>query len=114
MHKWLCSLEPAEARTQFQCPSISAFNWAGIFYVEHMSARHGMCGNEPRACELESAFNGASLYPLELLREKRATYDGGPYGQLCEHVSFNRGLGGMVFDPAWQVCSPSPSPSPSP
>ena len=103
-HQWLCHMEPDEARTQFACPSISAFNWMGIFYVEQQMTSHGRCGTEALNCEVTSAFNGASLYPLKLLREKReARYSGGPYGQTCEHIAWNEALGGMLVDSRWQL-----------
>ena len=103
-HQWLCHMEPEESRTQFACPSISAFNWMGLFYVEQQLNGRGVCGREGMACEVSSAFNGAALYPLKLLRERRyARYSGGRYGQTCEHVAFNEALGGMIVDSRWQL-----------
>ena len=103
-HQWLCHMEPEESRTQFACPSISAFNWMGLFYVEQQMNGHGVCGREGLTCEVSSAFNGAALYPLKLLRERRyARYSGGRYGQTCEHVAFNEALGGIIVDSRWQL-----------
>merc|ERR1712113_520663 len=46
---------------------------------------------------VESAFNGAVLYPLELVRSSGAKYDAGTDGQRCEHIGFNLSLKNEMF-----------------
>jgi len=41
---------------------------------------------------VESAFNGAVLYPLDLVRDSQASYDAGEDGQRCEHIGFHLAL----------------------
>jgi hypothetical protein len=49
-----------------------------------------------------SAYNGAILYPLHLVRKNNPKYDAGPYGHTCEHVLFNRGVDKQIFiNPKW-------------
>jgi len=53
---------------------------------------------------LDSAYNGAMLYPIELVRSSGATYDKGFDGQRCEHIGFNLGLKESVYvNPKWDM-----------
>ncbi|MFN9953423.1 MAG: hypothetical protein ACK55I_10005, partial [bacterium] len=66
-----------------------------------------MLRNEPY--EVDSAFNGATMYPLKLIRDSRARYDAGDDGQRCEHIGFNLSLQKPFFiNPQW-VMHMSPS-----
>jgi hypothetical protein len=53
---------------------------------------------EPYA--VASNFNGATLYPLSLVKEKGAKYDIGDDGQRCEHIGYNLAMP-FVTNPKW-------------
>jgi len=46
---------------------------------------------------VESAFNGAVLYPLNRVRSTQAKYDQGDDDQRCEHIGFNKSLKTTMF-----------------
>jgi len=51
---------------------------------------------------VDSAFNGCTLYPIQLIRESKAQYDAGDDGQRCEHIGFNLSLKKpMYINPKW-------------
>jgi len=53
---------------------------------------------------VDSAFNGAILYPIKLIRESEATYDAGKDGQRCEHIGFNLSMRQpMYINPKWNM-----------
>ena len=56
--------------------------------------------------EVVSAFNGLTVYPLDLIRQRgsKARYDAGDDGQRCEHVGFHLSLGRNMFvNPKWSM-----------
>jgi hypothetical protein len=53
---------------------------------------------EPYA--VASNFNGATMYPLALVKEKGAKYDVGDDGQRCEHIGYNLAMP-FVTNPKW-------------
>jgi hypothetical protein len=64
-------------------------------------SRHG---NQPY--EVTSAFNGLTVYPLDLIRDRgaQARYDAGVDGQRCEHVSFHLSLAKTMYvNPKWTM-----------
>ena len=53
---------------------------------------------------VESAYNGATLYPLKLIRETNPKYDAGEDGQRCEHVGFHKSMKRPMFvNPKWDI-----------
>ena len=59
-----------------------------------------------RPYEVQSAFNGITMYPLGLIRERGAAakYDAGKDGQRCEHIGFNLSLRDtMMVNPKWTM-----------
>jgi hypothetical protein len=56
--------------------------------------------------EVQSAFNGLTMYPLGLIRERgnAAKYDAGKDGQRCEHIGFHLSLRDtMMVNPKWTM-----------
>merc|ERR1719198_402474 len=56
--------------------------------------------------EVASAFNGLTIYPMNVLRERgdKAKYDAGPDGQRCEHVGFHLSLSETMYvNPKWKM-----------
>eukprot|EP00591_Stephanopyxis_turris_P010757 CAMPEP_0195519850 /NCGR_PEP_ID=MMETSP0794_2-20130614/15626_1 /TAXON_ID=515487 /ORGANISM="Stephanopyxis turris, Strain CCMP 815" /LENGTH=441 /DNA_ID=CAMNT_0040649081 /DNA_START=501 /DNA_END=1826 /DNA_ORIENTATION=+ len=47
--------------------------------------------------KVASAFNGATIYPLKLVRESGAKYDAGVDGQRCEHIGFNLSMNKSMY-----------------
>jgi hypothetical protein len=70
---------------------------------------HGKDRFHDEPYQVASAFNGAALYPMQLIKDTRATYDAGEDGQRCEHIAFNVGMGRpMYINPKWNfVLSPT-------
>eukprot|EP00986_Skeletonema_menzelii_P011020 scaffold5539_cov81-Skeletonema_menzelii.AAC.12 len=59
-----------------------------------------------RPYEVKSAFNGITMYPLGLIRERGtgAKYDAGKDGQQCEHIGFHLSLRDtMLVNPKWKM-----------
>jgi hypothetical protein len=59
-----------------------------------------------RPYEVMSAFNGLTMYPLGLIRERgeMARYDAGDDGQRCEHIGFNLSLRKTMYvNPKWKM-----------
>jgi len=93
LHKQFCELLPSGDRWRNQCDAVSAMHLMMIL-------SHDRFYNEPYP--VASAFNGATMYPLQLVKETHATYDSGDDGQRCEHIGFNLALGKpMYVNPKW-------------
>jgi len=59
-----------------------------------------------RPYEVVSAFNGLTMYPMDLIRERgdQARYDAGDDGQRCEHVGFHLSLNTTMYvNPKWSM-----------
>jgi hypothetical protein len=96
LHKSFCGLLPAGDRWRNQCDALSPIMLA-------IMLRHDwLLGSKPY--EVKSAFNGAVLYPLKLVRSENPIYNWGEDGQQCEHISFNFGLHrNMYVNPKWDM-----------
>lgn len=82
-HRRFCGITPPGERWRNECDALSPTHLIAILW------------NDRRLLEgdfypVQSAFNGAVLYPIELLRQSGALYDKGDNGQRCEHVGFHR------------------------
>ena len=100
MHRSFCDLMPAGDRWRNMCEACSPMQ---LFLIQSASepTRHGW-----RPYEAVSAFNGLTLYPMDLIRERgeRARYDAGEDGQRCEHVGFHLSLDrSMYVNPKWSM-----------
>jgi hypothetical protein len=95
LHKRFCGFMPPGDRWRFVCEAASPMKFLQIIQLDRANQYpYGV----------ESAFNGAALYPLQLIRESKPKYDSGEDGQRCEHVSFNRGLKKPMFvNPKWDM-----------
>jgi hypothetical protein len=86
IHQRWCSIMPPGQRWSNACDAISPFLGAEILRMDRGTSDSG------DFYRVESAFNGVVVYPLDLVRESRATYDAGEDGQRCEHIGFNLAL----------------------
>jgi len=90
-----CEISEPGDRWRNQCESVSPLHLIMILSLDRS-------GSE--AYRVESAFNGAALYPLKLVRERNATYDAGDDGQRCEHIGFNLSMKDAFFiNPKWRM-----------
>jgi hypothetical protein len=92
VHQWFCELLPAGDRWRNQCDAASSVQL--IF----MLMNDWLLTEEPYA--VASNFNGATIYPLSLVKEKGAKYDIGDDGQRCEHIGYNLAMP-FVTNPKW-------------
>lgn len=93
-HRMFCGLLPPGDRWRNQCDAISPMHLFMVLNHEWLGG-----GN---AYPVESAFNGATLYPMELIRSTHAKYDAGDDLQRCEHIGFNLSLKRhMYVNPKW-------------
>lgn len=100
LHERFCDLRPKGDRWRNICDAVSPMQTMLILGLD-------MLRNEPY--EVDSAFNGATMYPLQLIRDSNARYDAGDDGQRCEHIGFNLSLQKPFFiNPQW-VMHMSPS-----
>lgn len=100
MHRSFCELMPAGDRWRNMCEACSPMQLFMIQSANDPTNHHG------GAYEVASAFNGLTMYPMGLVRERGAAarYDAGDDGQRCEHVGFNRSLGRpMYVNPKWSM-----------
>lgn len=94
LHDRFCALMPAGDRWRNQCDAVSPMQLTLVLGQDWLQT------DEPY--QVKSAFNGATLYPLQLIKETHAKYDSGDDGQRCEHIGFNQGLGKpMYVNPKW-------------
>lgn len=92
-HRGWCEMASPGDRWRFECPNTSPFS---LMLTVDATAT----GTEPY--KMRSAFNGAILYPLELIRKTKAYYHTGKDGQSCEHVGFHESLKTPVYvNPKW-------------
>ncbi|CAB9502252.1 expressed unknown protein [Seminavis robusta] len=83
LHESYCALMPAGDRWRNVCDAMDPLIQTEMRRLDRAPASNG------DFYRVESAFNGAALYPLDLIRVSGATYDSGEDGQRCEHVGFN-------------------------
>ncbi|KAL7496295.1 hypothetical protein ACHAWT_007407 [Skeletonema menzelii] len=100
LHQSFCHLMPAGDRWRNMCEAASPMQLFMILQSSDSTVNHG------KVYEVESAFNGITLYPLSLIRGrgKAAQYDSGDDNQRCEHVGFHNSLKKPMFvDPKWSM-----------
>jgi hypothetical protein len=100
MHKLFCQLLPVGDRWRNLCDASSPMQ---LFMIQSANdvSNHG---NRPYV--VTSAFNGLTMYPLDLIRNRgvQAHYDAGVDGQQCEHVSFHLSLAKTMYvNPKWTM-----------
>mmetsp|Transcript_19558 Transcript_19558/g.41873 ORF Transcript_19558/g.41873 Transcript_19558/m.41873 type:complete len:694 (-) Transcript_19558:129-2210(-) len=101
MHEDFCGMAPEGDRWRNMCEATSPMQ---LFMVTKAGDELLNHGGQPY--KVASAFNGLTLYPMGLLRERgaEAKYDSGADGQRCEHVGFNASLRpAMYVDPKWTM-----------
>jgi len=98
-HRRFCAImEPGE-RWRNECNALSPAHLVAILWND----RKLINGDFYR---VDSAFNGAVLYPIDLLRQTGAQYDHGEDGQRCEHVGLHYKLGEtkpMLVNKKWEM-----------
>ena len=96
LHRRFCELMPPGDRWRNQCDAVSPMMLMLVFGHDRNS------GEEPYP--VASAFNGATLYPLSLVKSSGAKYDWGEDGQQCEHIGFNLSLKKTMYvNPKWDM-----------
>lgn len=101
LHQSFCELMPAGDRWRNMCEAASPMQLFLVRSNNDASVNHG-----GRPYEVASAFNGLTLYPLQLIRDKGdlARYDAGEDSQRCEHVGFNLSLQDVMYiNPKWRM-----------
>ena len=94
--KHFCALKPEKYRWRNECTAVSVAQFMMIQASDKL--------NDGNPYLVDSAFNGAVIYPLELVRKSRAKYDAGLEGQRCEHIGFNLSLKKpMYINPKWEM-----------
>jgi len=90
MDTLFCGIMPAGHRWRNMCDAVSSSHMIQVL--------DGDRGSED-IYRVKSAFNGATLYPLKLIRETipKPQYDQGSDGQRCEHIGFNLSLQKTMF-----------------
>eukprot|EP00970_Alexandrium_tamarense_P009569 scaffold1924_cov197-Alexandrium_tamarense.AAC.5 len=100
MHRQFCELMPKGDRWRNMCDAASPMQ---LFLVR---SDDDFISNKGRPYEVESAFNGLTIYPLPVIREKgkEVFYDAGDDNQRCEHISINLALNDhMYVNPKWKM-----------
>jgi len=100
MHESFCNLMPAGDRWRNMCEACSPMQ---LFMIQSSS---DVMNHHDQAYEVVSAFNGLTIYPMNLIRERedKAHYDAGDDGQRCEHVGFHLSLHKpMYVNPKWSM-----------
>jgi len=96
LNERFCALRPEGFRWRNECRAVSVAQFTMIQIGDNFN------GGEPYL--VNSAFNGAVLYPIKLIRETKAKYDSGTDGQRCEHIGFNLSLKRpMYINPKWDM-----------
>jgi len=94
LHKKFCELMPSGDRWRNQCDAVSPMQLMMVLSHDRSSSKE--------LYRVDSAFNGCTLYPIQLIRESKAQYDAGDDGQRCEHIGFNLSLKKpMYINPKW-------------
>mmetsp|Transcript_16476 Transcript_16476/g.24944 ORF Transcript_16476/g.24944 Transcript_16476/m.24944 type:complete len:654 (+) Transcript_16476:128-2089(+) len=100
LHKSFCHLMPAGDRWRNMCEAVSPMQ---LFMISQSA---DATINHEKAHEVGSAFNGITLYPISLIRNRgnAAQYDSGDDNQRCEHVGFHFSLRESMFvNPKWSM-----------
>jgi hypothetical protein len=100
MHKHFCQLLPVGDRWRNLCDASSPMQ---LFMIQ---SANDVSNHANRPYEVTSAFNGLTMYPLNLIRNRgvEAHYDAGVDGQQCEHVSFHLSLAKTMYvNPKWTM-----------
>ena len=100
LHRRFCELMPAGDRWRNLCDASSPMQFFMIQWANDFVNHHD------RPYEVTSAFNGLTMYPLRLIRERgeMARYDAGDDGQRCEHIGFNLSLRKTMYvNPKWKM-----------
>ena len=92
---WFCGLMPPGDKWRNQCDAVSSMHMMEVLAGDRS-------GDD--LYRVDSAFNGAVLYPLKDLRESGTKYDWGDDGQRCEHIGYNLGLKKTMYvNPKWDM-----------
>lgn len=100
LHTSFCHLMPPGDRWRNMCEACSPMQLFMILQSSDTTVNH------EKAYEVESAFNGLTIYPMSLIRNrgKLAQYDSGDDNQRCEHVGFHLSLQkSMYVNPKWSM-----------
>ena len=100
MHQAFCELMPAGDRWRNMCEACSPMQ---LFMIQ---SANDVTNNQEQPYEVVSAFNGLTMYPMNLIRsrEDKAKYDAGDDNQRCEHVGFHLSLQKSMFvNPKWSM-----------
>ena len=96
LHQRFCELMPPGDRWRNQCDAVSPMQLMLVLGHDRSS------GSEPYP--VASAFNGATMYPMDLAKSSGAKYDWGDDGQQCEHIGFNLALKKTMYvNPKWDM-----------
>mmetsp|Transcript_10963 Transcript_10963/g.25843 ORF Transcript_10963/g.25843 Transcript_10963/m.25843 type:complete len:776 (-) Transcript_10963:143-2470(-) len=96
LHRRFCELMPPGDRWRNQCDAVSPMQLMLVLGHDRSS------GSEPYP--VASAFNGATMYPMDLVKSSGAQYDWGDDGQQCEHIGFNLALKKTMYvNPKWDL-----------
>lgn len=93
LHDAFCGLLPQGDRWRNQCDAASSIHL--LFVLQH----DVLLKEEPY--KVASAFNGATLYPINVMKQTHAKYDTGEDGQRCEHIGFNLAFPSFYINPKW-------------
>ena len=101
-----CGLMPPGDKWRNQCDAVSSLHMMEVLAGDRSGSD---------LYRVDSAFNGAVLYPMKDLRDSGTKYDWGDDGQRCEHIGYNLGLKNTMFvNPKWDMhLSPSHPGGPS-
>jgi len=100
LHTSFCHIMPPGDRWRNMCHAASPMQLFMI--LQSADATY----NQGKPHEVESAFNGMTIYPMSLIRNrgKAAQYDAGDDNQRCEHVGFHLSLRkSMYVNPKWSM-----------
>jgi hypothetical protein len=93
--KMFCGLMSPGDKWRNQCDAISSMHMIEVLMGDRL---------DDTLYQVDSAFNGAVLYPLKDLRESGTKYDWGDDGQRCEHIGYNLGLkNAMYVNQKWNM-----------
>lgn len=95
LHDLFCGLQPPGDRWRNQCDAVSSMHFMVIL---------GNDFRNDKPYRVLSAFNGATLYPVPLMKSSGARYDAGDDAQRCEHIGFNLSLQTPFYvNPKWDM-----------
>jgi hypothetical protein len=103
LHKQFCHLKPKGDRWRNECHAVSPMQMMMVLGEDHRLGS-GLLSDISKPYMVDSAFNGATLYPIGLVRSTKAQYDVGDDGQRCEHIGFNLSLNQTMYvNPQWNM-----------